>query len=82
MNQLFTLEGMLRGSWEFDRPVYMCFVDLVKATTMSPCLDNQRELGAEVLLSLEKSQLRGNPGVDPELARGLIYLICNNLVPE
>ena len=31
VDQLFTLAELLRGSWEFDLPVYMCFVDLEKA---------------------------------------------------
>ena len=28
VDQLFTLAGLLEGSWEFANPVYMCFVDL------------------------------------------------------
>ncbi|TWW74537.1 hypothetical protein D4764_14G0005400 [Takifugu flavidus] len=30
-DQLFTLAGVLEGSWEFAQPVHMCFVDLEKA---------------------------------------------------
>ena len=28
VDQIFTLAELLRGSWEFDHPVYRCFVDL------------------------------------------------------
>jgi len=28
---VFTLARILKGSWEFSQPVYMCFVDLEKA---------------------------------------------------
>jgi len=31
VDQLFTLVGLLGGSWEFAHPVYMYFVDLEKA---------------------------------------------------
>ncbi|TWW54834.1 hypothetical protein D4764_0259720, partial [Takifugu flavidus] len=31
MDQLFTLAGVLEGSWGFAQPVHMCFVDLEKA---------------------------------------------------
>ena len=31
MDQIYTLLDLLRGSREFDCPVYMCFVDLEKA---------------------------------------------------
>ena len=31
VDQLFTLAGLLGGSWEFAHPVYMCFVDFEKA---------------------------------------------------
>ncbi|TWW71154.1 hypothetical protein D4764_17G0006370 [Takifugu flavidus] len=35
-DQLFTLAGMLEGSWEFAQPVHMCFVDLEKAYDRVP----------------------------------------------
>lgn len=31
LEQLYTLTRVLEGSWEFVRPVHMCFVDLEKA---------------------------------------------------
>ncbi|KAK3528229.1 hypothetical protein QTP86_027680, partial [Hemibagrus guttatus] len=31
LDQLYTLHRVLEGSWEFDQPVHMCFVDLEKA---------------------------------------------------
>jgi len=36
VEQLFTLERILEGSWEFAQPVYMCFVDLEKAFDRVP----------------------------------------------
>ena len=36
MDQIFTLAELLRGSWEFDKPVHMCFVDLKKAYIRVP----------------------------------------------
>ncbi|TWW59266.1 R2DM Retrovirus-related Pol polyprotein from type II retrotransposable element [Takifugu flavidus] len=35
-DQLFTLAGVLKGSWEFAKPVHMCFVDLEKAYDRVP----------------------------------------------
>ncbi|TWW78062.1 R2DM Retrovirus-related Pol polyprotein from type II retrotransposable element [Takifugu flavidus] len=35
-DQLFTLAGVLKGSWEFAQPVHMCFVDLEKAYDWVP----------------------------------------------
>ncbi|TWW81738.1 hypothetical protein D4764_01G0015530, partial [Takifugu flavidus] len=35
-DQLFTLAGVLEGSWEFAQPVHMCFVDLKKAYERVP----------------------------------------------
>ncbi|TWW79365.1 hypothetical protein D4764_10G0003950 [Takifugu flavidus] len=35
-DQLFTLAGVLEGSWEFAQPVHMCFVDLEKAYDQVP----------------------------------------------
>ncbi|TWW71145.1 hypothetical protein D4764_17G0006280 [Takifugu flavidus] len=35
-DQLFTLAGVLEGSWEFAQPVHMCFVDLEKAYDRVP----------------------------------------------
>ena len=31
VDQSFTLTELLRVSWEFDHPFYVCFVDLEKA---------------------------------------------------
>ncbi|XP_048857101.1 uncharacterized protein LOC125724452 [Brienomyrus brachyistius] len=36
VDQLYTLSRVLEGSWEFARPVYMCFVDLEKAFDRVP----------------------------------------------
>ncbi len=36
LDQLYTLTRMLEGSWEFARPVHMCFVDLEKAFDCVP----------------------------------------------
>lgn len=36
VDQLFTLAGLLAGSWEFAHPVHMCFVDLEKAFDRVP----------------------------------------------
>jgi len=36
VDQIFTLAELLRGSWEFDHPVYMCLVDLEKAYDCVP----------------------------------------------
>ncbi|TWW81646.1 R2DM Retrovirus-related Pol polyprotein from type II retrotransposable element, partial [Takifugu flavidus] len=35
-DHLFTLAGVLEGSWEFAQPVHMCFVDLEKAYDRVP----------------------------------------------
>ncbi|TWW71466.1 hypothetical protein D4764_17G0009490 [Takifugu flavidus] len=35
-DKLFTLAGVLEGSWEFAQPVHMCFVDLEKAYDWVP----------------------------------------------
>ncbi|TWW64247.1 hypothetical protein D4764_03G0012550 [Takifugu flavidus] len=35
-DHLFTLAGLLEGSWEFAQPVHMCFVDLEKAYDRVP----------------------------------------------
>ncbi|TWW73213.1 hypothetical protein D4764_15G0006070 [Takifugu flavidus] len=35
-DHLFTLAGVLEGSWEFAQPVHMCFVDLEKAYDQVP----------------------------------------------
>ncbi len=37
LDQLYTLTRVLEGSWEFARPVHMCFVDLEKAFDCVPC---------------------------------------------
>ena len=36
LDQLYTLHRVLEGSWEFARPVHMCFVDLEKAFDRVP----------------------------------------------
>ncbi|KAK3530440.1 hypothetical protein QTP86_024352 [Hemibagrus guttatus] len=36
LDQLYTLHGVLEGSWEFLQPVHMCFVDLDKAFNRVP----------------------------------------------
>jgi len=36
VNQIFPLAELLRGSWEFDHPLNMCFVDLEKAYVRVP----------------------------------------------
>ncbi|KAK3566533.1 hypothetical protein QTP86_034036 [Hemibagrus guttatus] len=36
LDQLYTLQRMLEGSWEFAQPVHMCFVDLEKAFNRVP----------------------------------------------
>ena len=36
LDQLYTLQRVLEGSWEFAQPVHMCFVDLEKAFDRVP----------------------------------------------
>ena len=36
LDQLYTLAGVLEGSWEFAQPIHMCFVDLEKAFDCVP----------------------------------------------
>ena len=36
LDQLYTLTGVLEGSWEFAQPIHMCFVDLEKAFDRVP----------------------------------------------
>uniref|UniRef100_A0AAY5KH73 Reverse transcriptase domain-containing protein n=1 Tax=Esox lucius TaxID=8010 RepID=A0AAY5KH73_ESOLU len=36
LDQLYTLYGVLEGSWEFAQPIHMCFVDLEKAFDCVP----------------------------------------------
>lgn len=44
----YTLHGMLKGSWEFVQPVYMCFVDL-KAFHSSIMWEMFESMGSEAL---------------------------------
>ena len=36
VDQLYTLDRILEGAWEFAQPIYMCFVDLEKAFDRVP----------------------------------------------
>ena len=37
VNQLYTLNRVLEGAWEFAQPIYMCFVDLETVSLGEPC---------------------------------------------